>query len=228
MTPASSRLHLLDPAFRGRDGWREQSRAYPKTGYRALRGDARDDPGHGSHRSRASGCDSGSELERDLRAGPQHPIQYPMFRVPNGTSSIGTTIQLYHCHGYASNGAPQRWRFIPFTTDADGETAYLIENMGNHLCLSYTPGNGDFFFVSQDSCLDSQSNLVHLWVIRRENPSGTDPNFMLDSVTWNASTGVYNNGHCISASKRVGYQPHATGAGRVHIVPGPQEVFNLG
>jgi hypothetical protein len=150
------------------------------------------------------------------------------FDVPNGTGSIGTTIQLYHCHGYDSNGAPQRWRFIPFTTDADGEAAYLIENMGNHLCLSYTPGNGDFFFVSQDSCLDSQSNLVHLWVIRSENPSGTDPNFMLDSVTWNASTGVYDNGHCISAS-------NASDANRTRLVlvectsfQDPQEVFSLG
>src|SRR5205085_8772545 len=31
---------------------------------------------------------------------------------PGGSSDI-QKIQLYHCHGYASNGGPQRWFFTP-------------------------------------------------------------------------------------------------------------------
>ncbi len=29
-----------------------------------------------------------------------------------GDASDGTQAQLYRCHGYASNGAPQRWVFV--------------------------------------------------------------------------------------------------------------------
>jgi hypothetical protein len=34
------------------------------------------------------------------------------FDDPNGSTSDGTQAQLYRCHGYASNGAPQRWVFV--------------------------------------------------------------------------------------------------------------------
>ena len=32
--------------------------------------------------------------------------------VPGGSTSPGALLQLYHCHGYASDGGPQRWQFI--------------------------------------------------------------------------------------------------------------------
>src|SRR5437763_10278057 len=31
--------------------------------------------------------------------------------VPGGSMSAGTGIQLFHCHGYGSDGGPQRWHF---------------------------------------------------------------------------------------------------------------------
>jgi hypothetical protein len=34
------------------------------------------------------------------------------FDDPAGSTASGTQVQLYHCHGYAANGAPQRWVFI--------------------------------------------------------------------------------------------------------------------
>ena len=52
-------------------------------------------------------------------------------------------MQLYHCHGYASNGAPQRWVFIqPEDTngnpiyDTNGSPVYEIYNLAADLCLT--------------------------------------------------------------------------------------------
>lgn len=54
---------------------------------------------------------------------------------PAGSTQIGQYLELWHCHGYASNGSPQRWQFIPVATDPNGLTAYAIRNTGSHLCL---------------------------------------------------------------------------------------------
>lgn len=61
----------------------------------------------------------------------------------NGSTSSGTQVQLYHCHGYASNGAPQRWVFIQPEDlngnpiyDTNGSPVYEIYNLGAGLCLT--------------------------------------------------------------------------------------------
>jgi hypothetical protein len=51
--------------------------------------------------------------------------------VPSGSSTAGLRLQMYHCHGYASNGGPQRWVFVHIS---DG--SYQIENWANHLCVT--------------------------------------------------------------------------------------------
>jgi hypothetical protein len=51
--------------------------------------------------------------------------------VPGGSTSVGTFLQMFHCHGYASNGAPQRWQF---THLSDG--SYWIWNQSNLLCVT--------------------------------------------------------------------------------------------
>src|SRR5438105_1007881 len=50
--------------------------------------------------------------------------------VPNGTTSP-KALQRYHCHGYASNGAPQRWVFVHLSNDS-----YWIYNQSNLLCVT--------------------------------------------------------------------------------------------
>jgi hypothetical protein len=63
---------------------------------------------------------------------------------PNSSTASGTPVQLYHCHGYASNGAPQRWRFIQAADSKgdpisyEGEPVYLIYNEAANLCLGGT------------------------------------------------------------------------------------------
>jgi hypothetical protein len=50
--------------------------------------------------------------------------------VPNGLDVWGLYLQLWHCHGYASNGGPQRWQFHP------QNEGYLIANADDGLCLA--------------------------------------------------------------------------------------------
>jgi hypothetical protein len=61
----------------------------------------------------------------------------------NASSAVGNPVQLYHCHGYASNGAPQRWRFQLAFEDA------------NHV-----PINNGIYIIGNDAspghCLDAQ------------------------------------------------------------------------
>jgi hypothetical protein len=64
------------------------------------------------------------------------------FDDPNGSTSSGTQVQLYHCHGYAANGAPQRWLFIqPENSDGSllsdkGHPVYEIYNVAAGECLT--------------------------------------------------------------------------------------------
>jgi hypothetical protein len=56
---------------------------------------------------------------------------------PNGTSAPGTPQQVFHCHGYGSDGAPQRWDFGHFGS-IDGRNLYVIYKAGR--CLGVDPG----------------------------------------------------------------------------------------
>jgi hypothetical protein len=59
---------------------------------------------------------------------------------PNGSATAGTHVQLYHCHGYASDGGPQRWSFSLFGNIAPGATAYRI--LSHNLCLGPNQSGG--------------------------------------------------------------------------------------
>jgi len=69
-------------------------------------------------------------------------LYLPMFNptgcldVPSGSKSSGTALQIFHCHGYAANGAPQRWSFSPMFTGG-----YEIWNPNTLLCITPT-GSG--------------------------------------------------------------------------------------
>jgi hypothetical protein len=54
--------------------------------------------------------------------------------VPNGSMSSGQELQLFHCHGTASDGGPQRWHF-----DNSGLPAnqYKIFNTNSAKCIGF-------------------------------------------------------------------------------------------
>jgi hypothetical protein len=55
--------------------------------------------------------------------------------VPGASTSTGVQLQMYHCHGYDSNGGPQRWTFVHIS---DG--SYEIFNQASKLCITPLPG----------------------------------------------------------------------------------------
>lgn len=50
-----------------------------------------------------------------------------------GSNSVNNAQQVFHCHGYASNGAPQRWQL--FNRGDANNPYYEIRNVGSNLCL---------------------------------------------------------------------------------------------
>ncbi len=55
---------------------------------------------------------------------------------PSGSTAPGTPLQVFHCHGYASNGTPQRWYFSHFPEP--GANFYGIRT-SNSLCVGTNP-----------------------------------------------------------------------------------------
>ncbi|HVQ93612.1 MAG TPA: ricin-type beta-trefoil lectin domain protein [Mycobacteriales bacterium] len=84
-----------------------------------------------------------------------NPGNHKCADIPSGTSSHSEHLQVFHCHGYASNGGPQRFRLIPVP---DG--TYRIQNFANNLCMvpdSIPP------LVHQDVC--DPANVAFRWQI---------------------------------------------------------------
>ena len=88
-----------------------------------------------------------------------------MLRRPSGSTSSGTQVQLYHCHGYASNGAPQRWRFFP-AVDSKGAPVYYEglplrdQRRGSGLCLTGTGVTGSAPVVLATCSLTTAKGLI--------------------------------------------------------------------
>lgn len=96
---------------------------------------------------------------------------------PGGSLSVGTQLELWHCHGSGSDGGPQRWRFIPEGTSADGMTDYLIAlrpslDQGPSLCVGFpggfVPASGQRLILVQCG-----SSAAVLWTM--ETAPGTNP-----------------------------------------------------
>ncbi|HYV81520.1 MAG TPA: hypothetical protein VE979_25665, partial [Streptosporangiaceae bacterium] len=57
-----------------------------------------------------------------------------------GSTAQGRNLQLWRCHGYASDGTPQRWNFsLAQQNRKDGTLFYQIENVGSGLCIGLDP-----------------------------------------------------------------------------------------
>ena len=105
--------------------------------------------------------------------------------VPGGTSQVGASLQFYHCHGYASNGAPQRWHFITLnvTIIQNGVAVYngpvyKIQNVGNGLCIGFT----GFFASANARLIQTTCDEGIEWRLNPQNDNGTNPLFDLSPI----------------------------------------------
>jgi hypothetical protein len=100
------------------------------------------------------------------------------FDDPNGSTSFGTQVQLYRCHGYASNGAPQRWVFVqpddsngnPITEG--GNNVYELYNLAAGRCLAVT-GTSVGHPLIMGSCITSSTSIAW-WELRPTTPASHD------------------------------------------------------
>lgn len=99
------------------------------------------------------------------------PTAHVCLDVPGGTSQEWAELQLYHCHGYAANGAPQRWSFVYLPSLGK----YWVVSVASGKCLSQK----DYYLdpaehIYQVTCT---TDWWDLWMFAR---APADPNlFML-------------------------------------------------
>lgn len=97
------------------------------------------------------------------------------FDDPSGSTSDLTKVQLYRCHGYASNGAPQRWVFIqPEDIHGNpiyegGNPVYELYNLAAGRCLA-AEGTAVGYPVFLTSCVTSSTSIAW-WELRPTNPA---------------------------------------------------------
>lgn len=63
-----------------------------------------------------------------------HSGYYRCLDVPYASVKPYQAVQTYHCHGYDSSGANQRWKFWP-----NGDGSYQIQNVNSQQCLQVLP-----------------------------------------------------------------------------------------
>jgi hypothetical protein len=105
-----------------------------------------------------------NEINFPFMTGQGNPL---CLDVPNGSMSVGTILQTWHCHGYASNGGPQRWHF-----DNTGlpDREYKIWNTNSGLCIGFQNDVvADGARLVQEPCAQAP-----VWDERLENADGAD------------------------------------------------------
>jgi hypothetical protein len=101
------------------------------------------------------------------------PAAHKCLDVPSASRSEEVPLQIFHCHGYASNGANQLWEFVSV-----GAGNYWIVNKNSGLCMA------DFFVDSPPGTATYQYDCGAVdWEYWRIVPSAFDPDgFELASV----------------------------------------------
>src|SRR5947207_6493850 len=88
------------------------------------------------------GLDHAAYADNNPLPGVQFEIFPPFFNtnapkcldVPNGSRTRGVRLQVFHCHGFDSNGAMQLWFMENLGTDNSGP--FQIRNKNSGLCLN--------------------------------------------------------------------------------------------
>ena len=91
--------------------------------------------------------------------------------VPGGTSTPGTQLQLYHCHGYTADGAAQRWHF-------PGGRFSAVSNPASGLCIGFPAGAVP---VNGARLVQERCDQVPGWQLVSQGRDGTDPAFVLET-----------------------------------------------
>jgi hypothetical protein len=114
--------------------------------------------------------------------------------VTNGSTSAGTALQFYSCHGYGSDGGPQRWHFVLFPHNSG---LVMIQNTQSNLCISTPPGAAlvSGTRLAQEPC----GTLATIWLIRAENDNGTNPLIQLAKLDNQDGTPSFSNNLCMAA-----------------------------
>jgi hypothetical protein len=119
-------------------------------------------------------------------------------------------LQLWRCHGYAYNGAPQRWQFVNLgASQYNGRTNYQIRNTGNNLCLLLANGSGaPGTRIAQGSC---SSGAYTVWQILDQSTgnitNGSPYQFELRNAWFPL---------CMAAANNFGLQRHGIDHGGLH------------
>ena len=129
------------------------------------------------------------------------------------TAQPGVALQILSCHGYASNGANQRWYFFSAGTYV-GQQVYQIENSNSHLCVDPNLWSPYYSSVSRPDCRAAPDQY---WEI--SSPNENDHVNLINAWTsW-----------CLATYERLRKQPHPG-----HPQPlrpgsrlGPEPVHNL-
>lgn len=107
--------------------------------------------------------------------------------VPSASTSSGTILQMFHCHGYASNGANQLWTFVHVS---DG--SYQIENKNSRLCVTPQPGlNGVSGTLLEQATCDFFAGQE--WRLLSD-PASPDTRFLLQNDTYTSMCLALQNG----------------------------------
>ena len=91
--------------------------------------------------------------------------------VPGGTSAPGAQLQLYHCHGYASDGVPQRWHFL-------GGRFSEVSNTNSGLCIGFPAGGAP---VNGARLVQERCDQGPAWQLVPQSRDGADPLFVLET-----------------------------------------------
>lgn len=111
---------------------------------------------------------------------------------PSGSATVGTQLQIFHCHGYASNGLPQRWYFSGPLILGPGDAVYEI-NTKYGLCVGADLNHVQL--ASARVIMDTCWFLGPSWNFLNPGPSSPARDFELE---------LADTGYCMTLPNPVG------------------------
>jgi hypothetical protein len=108
--------------------------------------------------------------------------------VPSGSRSVGAALQVFHCHGYGSDGAPQRWHFNFVGSVLNGDRVYQIWNTNSGLCIGFANNSA----VVGTRLVQEGCDQAPLWAERLSLANGVNPYIELIALNTNLCMAAAN------------------------------------